>query len=141
PWDVDFVHPLSYNAIVDYVKHWVDGRYNWIDSLFVTSPSFDQAEGLITSGTTVTLTVPPGATNYYTLDGSDPRASQGGIAASATRYTGPFTVTSNVWIVARARMANSGVATAKPFQNTWSPPANRSYYTALPGLRITVIMY
>ena len=30
-----------------------------------------------------------GTANYYTLDGSDPRAPQGGTNAAAIRYTGP----------------------------------------------------
>src|SRR4030095_4580858 len=91
-WDVDYVNPSTYAGIIQQMKKWTEGRYNWVDSLFVSSPAFDQPEGMVTNGTMITLTVPPGATNWYTLDGSDPRASGGGVALGATRYTGPFPI-------------------------------------------------
>ncbi|MBO7655912.1 MAG: CotH kinase family protein, partial [Kiritimatiellae bacterium] len=66
----------------------------------------------------ITLSVPSGATVFYTLEGSDPRTAFSGAAASAaTRYTQPFTVTATTRIKARAYL-----------NGTWSA---LSEYTAL----------
>src|SRR4051795_13442599 len=96
---------------------------------------------MVTNGTAITLSVSPGATNYYTLDGTDPRAAGGGLAPGAIQYTGPITINANAHIVVRSRMADSGSAVIRPFQNTWSGPASAVFFSSVPSLRITEIMY
>ncbi|HXI52083.1 MAG TPA: CotH kinase family protein, partial [Candidatus Saccharimonadales bacterium] len=60
PWDVDYVRPPSYrtgtNSIIGFMKKWVDGRYNWIDSQFTAAPQLVGTSGQVSSGTTVQIT-------------------------------------------------------------------------------------
>ena len=56
-------------------------------------------------------------------------------------YTGPITINANVRVFARSRMANSGSANARPFQNTWGAPAAATFFSSVSPLRITEIMY
>jgi len=139
--DVDFVHPTKYlgndaNSIIWQMKKWMWGRYLWIDSQFTPVPIFSASDGQVTNGFAVTIVPPPGATLYYTLDGTDPRASGGATLPGAFTNNGPttLTITSNVRIVARARNTNS-------WYNTWSGPVAVTLFTSLPPLRITEIMY
>jgi len=140
-WDVDYQNAPTYAAIISDMKKWVLGRYLWIDSLFITPPTFSQPEGMVTNGTTITLSTTFGATNYYTLDGTDPRLPGGGLAPGALTYTGPITINANSRIFVRARMANSGSAIVKPFQNSWSGPSVATFFSSVPPLRITEVMY
>jgi hypothetical protein len=135
-FDMDYVRPTTYDGIIVEMKKWVNGRYLWIDSLFTRNPVFSQSGSQVTSGTTITLTAPTGgSTIYYTLNGTDPRASGGGVAAGALTYSGPITINGNVQITARAKTLAGG------FQGTWSGPAKETFFTGIPDLRITEIMY
>jgi hypothetical protein len=59
--------------------------------------------GNVQPDTLVTLTSNEAGTDiYYTLDGSDPRASGGGISPMAIKYTGPFTVSQTTQVIARS---------------------------------------
>lgn len=133
-WHVDYVTPTTYDGIIREMKRWVTGRYRWIDSQFAVPPSFNHPGGEVPQGFSLELTSVPGATIYYTVDGSDPRASGGGVSPRAMVYGGPRSITDNVRIRARARRSGT-------WQNTWSGPAERIFYTALPALRITEVMY
>ncbi len=133
-WDVDYQSPNSYAGIIAQMKKWVMGRYLWVDSQFARSPVISLVDGMVTNGTTVTLSSPDGGTIYYTLNGVDPRAPGGTVTPVAQVYSGPITVNANVRIVARVQRAGT-------FQNTWSAPSASSLFTSLPGLRITEIMY
>ena len=97
--------------------------------------SFNQPGGAVTNGTSVTLSGPPGATIYYTLDGTDPRLPGGSNAPGASIYSGPITINANAQLFARS------LQSAGSWQNTWSPPAMQTFVTDVPGLRITEIMY
>jgi hypothetical protein len=133
-WHVDYVTPTTYAGIIREMKRWVSGRYRWIDSQFAVPPVMNHPGGEVPPGFNLVMTSVPGATIYYTLDGSDPRAPGGGISSQAIIYGGPQTITDNVRVRARARRAGT-------WQNTWSGPVERVLYTALPSLRITEIMY
>ena len=89
--------PLSslsgYDGEIDHLKNWLFQRAAWIDSQFV-APPIVQAGGEVTPGQMVALT-PTDGTLYYTVDGSDPRLSGGGISAGATAYSGTDPVISN----------------------------------------------
>src|SRR5205085_12002159 len=87
-------------------------------------------------GFAVTVTPPAGTTLYYTLDGTDPRASGGSVISGALSNNAPVTLTisSNVQIVARAKGATA-------WKSTYSGANAVSLYTAIPALRITEIMY
>ena len=147
--DVDYVRPTNYLGVIETVapstasgsiigqlKKWVLGRYLWIDSQFTRPPAISSGDAMVTNGYTVTVTPPPGATLYYTLNGTDPRAPGGAVAAGALSNNGPVAVTvnANVRIVARARQTGA-------WKNTFGGPNAVSLYTVVPSLRITEIMY
>jgi hypothetical protein len=137
--DVDYVHPTNYfgrttNSIIGQMTRFVRGRYLWIDGQFTRVPTFSGSSGMVTNGSVLTLSAEPGATIYFTLDGTDPREPGGDFAWNAVSYSGPLTITSNVHVVARARKSGS-------WKGTWSSPAALSLYTVLPPLRITEVMY
>ena len=148
--DVDFVHPTNYlgaietvapspatGSIIGQMKKWVLGRYLWMDSQFSRVPTVSGgAGGLVASGTSLTVIPPPGSILYYTLNGMDPRASGGSVAAGALSNSGPvtITVTSNLQIVARAKSPSA-------WKGTYSAAVSAPFYTTVPPLRLTEIMY
>jgi hypothetical protein len=86
----------------------------------------------------------------YTLDGTDPRSLGGAISATAQTNVGPLTLTisNNVRLIARsyntshANLTNVGTEVGKPLINSfWSGPAAATYYTGIPSLRVTEIMF
>jgi CotH kinase protein/Lamin Tail Domain len=92
---------------------WVTARANWIDTQFVAPPSvqFD--------GTTRTLTVPAGAQIAYTLDGTDPRLSGGGLSPTAVLSSGPVPIPALQPYSARSYQASmAGIFPGSP----WSSP-------------------
>src|SRR5207237_1108282 len=119
----DYVNPTTYSSIIDQFKHYIQGRYLWIDSQFVPAPS------IVTNPSSATLSAALGSI-YYTLNGADPRASGGGVSSSARLYSSAIPLTTNAGIFARAL-----------YTNVWSAPARATYVAALPGLRITEINY
>jgi hypothetical protein len=139
--DVDYVRPLKYNdgttnSIIGQMKKYMLSRYVWIDSQFVPPPTISAVNGQVTNGSTVTITPAPGASVFYTLDGTDPRLPGGAVSSGAVSNNGPviITINSNVRVVARSTRGGS-------WKSTWSPPAAVSLYTTIPALRITEIMY
>ncbi len=115
---------------VNNMKSWLATRSAWIDSQFTAAPRFSRAGGPITPGFQLTITGTTG-TIYYTIDGTDPRASGGGIAPGAKSYAGAIALNANARVVARARVSATN----------WSGPTAESYFTSLPRLAITEFMY
>jgi hypothetical protein len=56
------------------------------------APELSPHGGAVRSNEDILLSGPPGATLYYTLDGSDPRLAGGILNPSALAYQGPFTL-------------------------------------------------
>ncbi len=54
----------------------------------LNAPEMSQRGGAVNAGQVITLSGPPGASIYYTLDGSDPRLPGGAISPSALPYSG-----------------------------------------------------
>jgi hypothetical protein len=135
-WDVDFVRPTNYSTIISEMKKWIRGRYLWIDNQFTAQPTLSQPGGLVASGASVTLSGPAGGTFYYTLDGTDPRLPGGALSPKAVSNSAPanLIIRSNVWLFARGRRSGS-------WYGTWSGPQLAAYYTELPPLRMTELMY
>lgn len=119
----------SHQKAVNYVKNWITQRFAWIDSQYLLSPSLDRAEGPIIASDLVNISAPQG-TIYYTLNGADPRLAGGKISPSAIQYKTPIVLNNNARIFARAY-----------YNKTWSGPAAASFYTHIPTLAITEIMY
>ena len=91
------------------------GRIAWIDSQFLPAPAFSQKEGPISPGAKLTLRAPVGKV-YYTLDGTDPRAPGGAVAAQAHQYSSSLTLNESARVFARARN-----------EDDWSGPALAKY--------------
>jgi hypothetical protein len=94
----------------------------------VAAPTFNQHGGDFLPGFALTMSAPTG-TIYYTLDGSDPRVSGGGVAPGALAYGGPIPLSTSVTASARV-LAGS----------TWSALTQASFAQASP-VRVTEIMY
>lgn len=133
-WDVDYVRPTNYAGIISEMKKWVNGRWHWIEGQFAKSPTLSIPSGPIAAGTNLTITAPAGVI-YYTLDGTDPRAPGGAVAASAIQYAGPIALTANARVFARSFVENTNL------WSKWSPPAIGTYVVETPRLVITEIMY
>ncbi len=126
----NLMSPSRWPGEVRNLKNWLAVRASWIDSQFLAPPRFSAPGGKVDPGFEVAITASSG-TVYYTLDGSDPRASGGSVAPQARRYTGPIVIEQNVRVVARAMTS----------QSRWSAPAVETYVIAPSPLVITEIMY
>jgi hypothetical protein len=116
----------SHAAEVNILKNWLATRASWIDGRFIAMPTLSHAGGTVNQGQQITLIGPAGATLYYTTDGSDPRASGGGISPSALTYSGPITINDNTRLTVRARFAS--IPVNKDGSN-WSGPRTGDYLT------------
>ena len=96
------------------------------------APGFSQEGGTITPGFEMTLSNPNASgTLYYTLDGSDPRQSGGGVSGSAQEYSGVITLQESTMV--RARIKNG---------TEWSALHEAAFVlTTPPALRVTELMY
>ena len=138
----------TFETEVQWKKNWYSNRLDYIDGQLLAAPTLSAAGGLVTNGTQVTISPAskPGSLIVYTLNGADPRSSGGGFTFGALSNAGPVTVTlsNNVRLFARSwNVGHSNVSGANnpPISSRWSGPAVGSFYTQLPALRITEIMY
>jgi hypothetical protein len=104
----------SYQSEVNHMKNWLSNRVDFIDRQFTPAPVLNRAGGL------VTLSAPTNSTIYYTLDGTDPRLSQGGISSSALVYTNAISLKANAQVTARARNPNQRQTEGPPVSTPWS---------------------
>ncbi|MFO1498751.1 MAG: lamin tail domain-containing protein [Verrucomicrobiota bacterium] len=135
----------SYQAEIDRLKTWLASRVDFIDTNFVAAPRLSRDGGAIAARTTISISGPPGAEIYYTLDGSDPRAAGGALANNGTIYSStPIVVLQNVRVVARARNLNHQNLTGEgnpPLSSPWSGPVAATFVVSTPTLGVTEIMY
>jgi hypothetical protein len=71
--------PGGFAGEIAHIKDWITHRAVWIDQRFVAQPLAEF------NGRKLIVTPPAGAQLAYTFDGSDPRASGGTLAPTATR--------------------------------------------------------
>ena len=98
----------------------------------VDAPEFNQNGGRVASGFNLVITS-GASTIYYTTDGADPRVfGTGSVSSSATAYSSPITLASNVVVKARVRNGS-----------TWSALTEAEFTVGGLGvpLRFTEIMY
>jgi hypothetical protein len=131
----------SYSAEISRLKNYVQTRSQWIDSQLIRPPLLNRTSGPVAAGTTVTLTAQGSGTIFYTLNGTDPRASGGAIAPGAIAYAGPITVNSNVRIIARTRTLGHTLAPPGVAPSPWSGAVSATLVVSTPQLAITEIMY
>jgi len=111
----------TYQSEVDLMKHWLSERMDYIDRQLVQPPTLSQ------SGGTITLEGPEGATLYYTLDGSDPRKSQGDIATNAVVYASPIALEHDARVTVRARNPEKRQMGGPPVSTPWSSPVSANF--------------
>src|SRR3989442_7171033 len=124
------------------MKNWLASRVNFIDTNFLAKPV--SSYGTIPPGFPLAMAGPPGATIYYTLDGTDPRLSGGGLSPAARVYGGPVTLNANTRVVARARDLNHFNLTGPnnpPLSSPWSGLTAATFAIATPQLVVTEIMH
>ena len=85
---------------VGYLKDWITKRVAWINSQFVPPPALAVAESAVAGGSPMSLTGAVGRI-YFTIDGSDPRASGGVVSSSAQLYEVPVRLNGEARVVAR----------------------------------------
>ena len=127
-----YVFPGTYQGEVSFLKKWYADRLNFMDTNFVAKPLLSNNTGAFSNGAALTLTA-PGATIYYTTNGTDPRASGGGLAAGALVYASPIALSTNITITARAYNAshhNLTGANNPPLSSSWSGPAQENLVPA-----------
>jgi hypothetical protein len=108
------IHPNSYvgrnfENEVGWMKQWISRRIAWIDGQFLSAPAASRKSGALS------LHAPSGKI-YYTVDGSDPRASGGGVSSRAKAYNGSIPWAGNATIMARAHDGRrwSGLKVVRP---------------------------
>ncbi|HSA02587.1 MAG TPA: CotH kinase family protein [Candidatus Paceibacterota bacterium] len=133
----------SYQSEVNRMKTWISNRVDFIDRQITRTPAFSRNGGLIPKNFPLTILAPTNATVYYTLDGSDPRASGGGISTRAMVYTQPIRLSTNTRVVARARDPAKRQSGGPPasVSTPWSSPVAATFVTDPPPLMITEIMF
>ncbi len=134
----------SYTAEVNFTKNWLTNRLRFMDTNFLQWPVLGLPEGFVTPGTRLALSGPPGATIYYTVDGTDPRLPFGAVSPAAVAYTGPVVLNSNARVVARSFKSdhrNLTGGTNPRLSTPWSGVVAATYVITTPSLIITEIMY
>jgi len=88
----------TYEEEVGWLKKYLQSRLDWIEKQFVPGPKLS-----LEAGQKAELLAANGEI-YFTLDGSDPRASGGSPSPSARLYEAPFVVGKKSRLFARARV-------------------------------------
>jgi hypothetical protein len=131
----------SYQSEINLMKNWLSNRMDFIDKQLAQPPRLSAEGGLVPVGSTVTLAGQTNDTVYYTLDGSDPRLSQGAVSPRAAAYTGPVPIAANTRIVARARNLNARQTGGPPISTPWSGPVAATFTVKPPPLIATELMF
>lgn len=118
----------NYEDEIGFLKRWVTGRLAWIDTTVVKWPEMTPAAGYHPEGVTVTLK--SSFPVFYTVDGTDPRATGGTLSPSARNYVLPVSLTNNTRFIARARNGSR-----------WSPPVSATFVVTLPTVKVSELMY
>ena len=121
----------TYEKEVNWMREWITDRLAWLDAVYLEAPRFDVEGPRVDPGTELTILNPNGEGEiFYTLNGPDPRLSDGGIAPEALPYQDPIVLDDNVIVRARVRVGG-----------TWTDLAEATYAVNVPPLTITEIMY
>ena len=102
----------------------------------LTTPIIDTESGPILTNQKVSITNPNSKGKIYiTTDGTDPRAPGGTLATTAMETTATVEMNANTRIKSRVLVASVFGG------RTWSALTERTFYTNVPQLRISEIMY
>jgi hypothetical protein len=122
----------SYASEIRHMKDWLSNRVEFIDRQLVQPPRLSHAGGTVASNLLLTISAPPNASVYYTLDGSDPRLAQGAISSNAVIYTKPIPIVAKSQLFARARNPNQRQTDGPPSSTPWSGPVTATFDTTRP---------
>ncbi len=120
----------TYEEHVDWMREWIVGRVEWMDTQLTIPPTAEPAPGDVEPGTEVSLSAPSGEI-FYTINGPDPLGPNGAPAPEARRFAGPIRVDANTRILARARLGDA----------LWTGLLEAIYLTSRPRLAVTELMY
>jgi hypothetical protein len=109
----------SYQSEIALMKDWLANRVDFIDSQLAEPPAWKISSN---ANRTLTLSAPTNATIYYTLNGTDPRLSQGGASSNAFVYREPIALTNHERIIARTRNPSRRQRGGPPLTTPWSSP-------------------
>jgi hypothetical protein len=125
--------PGTYAGEVSFLKQWYTDRLHFLDTNFLAKPAFSDKSGAILPGSTLAITAQPGATVYYTVDGSDPRLPGGGVSSNALVYDSLMELSTNVAFKARAYNTNHfnlHGTNNPPLSSPWSGLASENFRIA-----------
>ena len=117
----------SYQSEIDWMKRWLSERIDFIDGQLVQPPALSHVGRPVASGFQLTLAGQDDATVYYTLDGSDPRWTQGHISTNALIYSGPIAVERDTRVTMRARNPEKRQVGGPPVSTPWSSPVSAHF--------------
>ncbi len=116
--------PGGYQGEVNFLKKWYGDRLHFMDTNFLSRPVLSSNAPVAGDGGFVlSFSTSPGASVYYTTNGSDPRLSGGGISDSAIISSGPVTLSGNIRVRARSydlNHRNLTGANKPPLSSPWS---------------------
>ncbi|MGC4030142.1 MAG: lamin tail domain-containing protein [Tepidisphaeraceae bacterium] len=129
-WVLNSYMPLRTNIVLTQLKNDFPELNTAAPTVLVNGVA--STGGVIAAGASVTLadSNSPTGTIYYTLDGSDPRSTGGGVSGGAIAYSGAFTL--NAAKTVNARVLKGGV---------WSSLQTAVFTIAPPSLRLAEMMY
>ena len=125
----------EYDSELRFKRQWFSDRLSFIDTNLLSRPVFSHAGGEVPGRLVLKISAAPGSSIYYTLDGTDPRATGGPTNAippslSALEYTGPIVIDADTRLVARAYNPRHNNLTGKsnpPISSHWSGPRKADY--------------
>jgi hypothetical protein len=117
----------SYQSEIDWMKHWLSERIDFIDGQLAQPPTLSQSGGAVGAGFQLTLKGAQGDTIYYTLDGSDPRKTQGAISPAAIIYSSPIIIERDTRVTIRVRNPEKLQMDGPPISTPWSSPVSVNF--------------
>ena len=133
----------EYDSELRFKRQWFSDRLSFIDGNLLPRPVFSHPGGEVPGSFLLKISAAAGSTIYYTLDGTDPRATGGPtnavpLSLSAREYTGPIVIDANTRMVARAHNPRHNNLTGKsnpPISSHWSGPRKEVYNLTKPNRR------
>jgi len=126
----------QWTGAVEFLRNCLDDRHDIVedqlrdDGLWPLSDAavISPAPGAVPFGTTVSIDdLGQGGTTYYTVDGTDPRASDGSVSAAAQTYNGPLAITGDTVVTVRVLVGGQ-----------WTPLAAAAYTLSTPPGPVSV---
>ncbi|MBX3732799.1 MAG: CotH kinase family protein [Verrucomicrobiae bacterium] len=128
-----YTHTFSgtFQGEIDFMKRWLSDRLRFMDTNFLARPRPSHPGGTVEEAVTLMLEGPPGATVYYTLDGTDPRLPGGDVRPGARVASGPIGIPTSTRISARA---------LNPAHRNLTGPSRPPLSTPWSGLTVSTIL-